>query len=109
MLYNKKYMKSFVAPEKLKTLNNKVYEKGLVDREHLIEFLTYIDTNDAQSIITEVKNWLQNLHDDPHFNKIRFPQGDIDAVIGDLDSYGRVQAEHILQFKQNSNKIIPQS
>lgn len=98
-----------VDPAKVKELNAKIFDKASVDREHLMEFLTLIDTNDAQSIITEVKNWLQNLHDDPTFDKIRFPQGDIDAVIGDLDSYGRVQAEHILQFKQNSNKIVPQS
>lgn len=100
---------SEVNPDKVKELNAKVYNKTSVDREHLMEFLTLIDTNDAQTIIREVKNWLQNLHDDPAFDKIRFPQGDIDAVIGDLDSYGRVQPEHILQFKQSSNKIIPQS
>lgn len=100
---------SFVDQDKVNTLNDKVYEKASVDREHLMEFLTLIDTNDAQAIITEVRNWLQSLHDNPKFDKVRFPTGDIDAVIGDLDSYGRVQPKTILQFKQSSSRTVPMS
>lgn len=101
--------KSYVNPDKIKELNAKVFERGHVDREHLLEFLTLIDTNDADSIIREVKKWLTELHDDSHYDKVIFPQGDIDAVIGDLDSYGRVQPETILQFKQASSHAIPPS
>lgn len=101
--------KSYVNPDKVKELNAKVYERGHIDREHLLEFLTLIDTNDAQSIIAEVRKWLTSLHDDPTYSKVVFPQGDIDAVIGDLDSYGRVQSETILQFKQASSHALPPS
>lgn len=101
--------KTYVNPDKLEELNAKVFERGYVDREHLLEFLSAIESNDADTIIREVKNWLTALHEDPHYDKVRFPQGDIDAVIGDLDSYGRLQAETVLQFKQNSNKTLPVS
>ena len=93
--------------KKLDKLNKKIYEKALVDREHLLEFLTLIPTNDAQAIIKAVKGWLKKLNDDPKFDKVVFPTGDIDAVIGDLDSYGRVQPETILKFKDNPNKVLP--
>lgn len=98
---------SFVNSEQVAQLNDKVYEHGGVDREHLLEFLTLIDTNDALIIIKEVKQWLTMLHDNPKFDKVVFPKGDIDAIIGDLDSYGRVQAETIMAFKQQSNKMLP--
>lgn len=88
-------------------LNEKVKARGYVDREHLTEFLTLLSTNDAQTIIKEVKAWLQFLHDSPEFAGVTFPKGDIDAVISDLDSYGRLQPETILQFKQTSNKVPP--
>lgn len=99
--------KSFVDPKKVQAINDKVYERGLIDREHLLEFLTIIETSDAKVIITEVKNWLQALHEDSKYDKVNFPQGDIDSIIGDLDSYGRVQADTIMEFKQNSNKVPP--
>lgn len=98
-----------VDRDKVSKLNDKVYENGGIDREHLLEFLTLIDTNDAPEIIAEVKNWLTKLHDDPKYTKVRFPKGDIDAIIGDLDSYGRVQPETILQFKQSSSRTVPMS
>lgn len=98
-----------VDRDKVSTLNDKVYENGGIDREHLLEFLTLIDTNDATTVIAEVKNWLTKLHEDPKYTKVRFPQGDIDAIIGDLDSYGRVQPETILQFKQSSSRTVPMS
>lgn len=99
-------MADIVDADKLKKLNDKVYECGLIDREHLLEFLTLIDTNDSLVIINEVNKWLTGLHEDPKYDKISFPNGDIDAVLGDLDSYGRVQPETILQFKQSSNKEL---
>jgi hypothetical protein len=102
-------MPSFVNPDKVSALNEKVYEKASIDREHLMEFLTLIDTNDAQSIIQEVKKWLTDLHDDPKFDKIHFPKGDIDAIIGDLDSYGRIQSEHLFEYKANSSRTVPMS
>lgn len=100
---------SFVEQDKVDTLNEKIYERGVVDREHLMEFLTYVKTTDDKIIISEVNKWLQSLHNDPKFNKVSFPKGDIDAVISDLDSYGKVSGETILQFKQNSNKTLPLS
>lgn len=100
---------SLINDKDLEQLNTEVYEKGLVDREHLLKFLSLIPTNDATVIIKEVQDWLSNLHKDPKYDKISFPQGDIDAVIGDLDSYGRVQPLTIQQFKQTSNKAPAQT
>ncbi len=98
---------SFIDPNRVKKLNDKIYERGMVDREHLLEFLANLNTNDAETIVTEVKTWLTILHDDPKYDKIVFPDKDIEAVLGDLDSYGRVQAETILKFKEQSNKTLP--
>jgi hypothetical protein len=98
--------KSFVNPDKLKEVNAKVMDKGYVDREHLLEFLTSIETTDSKSIVKEVQKWLTDLHDDPSYKNVRFPQGDIDAIISDLDSYGRVQAGTILKFKASSSRTL---
>lgn len=95
--------------DKLDKLNRKVKDKGFIDREHLMEFLTLIPSNNADHIIEHTKNWLQNLHDDPEYDKIVFPKGDIDAVLGDLDSYGRVATDTILKFREHSNKVPPMS
>lgn len=97
---------SLVNPDKLKELNDKIYENAGVDRTHLLEFLTLVETSDGQQIVEAVKQWLADLHDDPKFDKVLFPKGDIDAILGDLDSYGRVQAETIMQFKENSNRTM---
>lgn len=94
--------KSKVDPEALKALNEDVKKREHVDREHLLHFLSLIPTNEAEHIILEVKNWLQQLHDDPKFEKITFPRNRIDAIIGDLDSYGRVQASTIYNFKSKN-------
>ena len=99
---------STISDKELQTLNQAVKEKGFVDREHLMQFLALIPTNDATVIIKEVRDWLQFLHDNPEFATVTFPRGDIDAVIGDLDSYGRVQPLTIQQFKQDSNKVVEQ-
>jgi hypothetical protein len=92
----------------LQKINNDVWERGLVDREHLLKFLSLIPTNKAEVIIQSVRDWLRQLHNDPHYDKVHFAQGDIDAIIGDLDSYGRVQPLTIQRFKQSSNKAVPQ-
>lgn len=98
--------KSFVDEEKVATLNDKIYERGMIDRSHLLEFLSYIDTNDQQTIVKAVKDWLEGLHSDPKYSKVFFPQGDIQAILGDLDSYGRVQPDTIMQFKENSSRDL---
>ena len=100
---------STVDDTQLQTLNQKVKVKGFIDREHLLEFLTLIPTNDGKTIIQEVKNWLQSLHDDPTYDSIIFPNGDIDAILGDLDSYGKVSSDTIQQFKQTSNTVVAQT
>lgn len=98
---------SFLDKEKVAELNTKIYEQGYIDRADLMNFLTYIDTTDAKIIISEVQGWLQGLHDDPKYDKITFPKGDVEAILGDLDSYGKVSTETILQFKEQSNKTLP--
>lgn len=97
-----------IDDKELQKLNKEIKAKGYVDREHLMKFLTLIQTNDAKDIIREVKNWLEFLHNDPEYATVVFPQGDIDSILGDLDSYGRVQPLTIQQFKQDSNKVPPQ-
>lgn len=99
--------KNFVDQDKLNALNDEVYKRGAVDRAHLMDFLALVDTSDAEQIVKEVRAWLQNLHDDPKFSKVTFRDGDIDAILGDLDSYGRVQPETIMQYKQTSNRTLP--
>lgn len=99
--------KTRIAKKDLTTLEKKVYNRGHIDREHLLEFLTLLPTSDGQQIVEEVKSWLEKLHNDSKFDKVTFPQGDIDAIIGDLDSYGRVQPETILSFKERSNRTLP--
>lgn len=89
-------------------LNKKIYENGGVDRIHILEFLETIKTNDAKTIIREVQKWLENLHNDPKLSKVEFPHGDIQAIIGDLDSYGRVQAETIMEFKEKYPRTVNQ-
>lgn len=98
---------SFIDQEKLSALNDKVYERGHVDREHIMELLSLIKTNDAQSIIDIVKKWLIARHEDPKFDKVVFPEGDINAILSDLDSYGRVSAQNLAEFKGQSNKSLP--
>lgn len=96
-----------VDTDKVNALNEKVYEKGLVDREHLQEFLTFIETEDPKEIIREVKEWLTVLHQDSHFDKVTFPPGDIEATISNLDSYGRVKPEDLYEYRQNSSRVVP--
>lgn len=87
-------------------LNDKIYENGGIDRMHILEFLETIETNDGRAIVQKVQKWLESLHNDPHYSKVEFPTGDIQAILGDLDSYGRVQAETIQEFKQQYPKTV---
>lgn len=100
---------SIIKKSDLKLLNQDINLKGHVDREHLLKFLTLIPNTDGQVIVQEVRDWLQGLHDDPTYANVIFPQGDIDAILGDLDSYGKVSSQTIQQFKQTSNKVVPQT
>lgn len=100
---------SLVAKKDLDTLKAEIKTKGYLDREELLKFLTLIPTNDAPTIIKETQNWLNELHRDPDLPGVIFPQGDISSIIGDLDSYGRVQPSTIQDFKQTSTKAPPQT
>jgi|ERR1035437_1229041 hypothetical protein len=100
---------STITDADLQTLNEQVKTSGYVDREHLMKFLMLIPTNDGVTIVKEVKDWLQTLHNDPNFPTVTFFQGDINAVLGDLDSYGKVSTETIQRFKQNTNKAPAQT
>lgn len=99
---------SNIDQTELDKLNQQVKDKGFVDREHLLQFLQLIPTNNAPDIIKAVQDWLHYLHDSPDYSSVSFPQGDIDAVLGDLDSYGRVSTDTIMQFRQDSNKAVDQ-
>lgn len=98
-----------IDQKELDKLNQEVKDKGFVDREHLMNFLALIPTNNAPDIIKEVKNWLEFLHNSADYSNITFPEGDINAILGDLDSYGRVSTDTIMQFKQDSNKAVDQT
>lgn len=89
-------------------LNDKIYENGGVDRMHILEFLGTIETNDGKVIVQKVKKWLEDLHADPKYSKVEFPNNDILVILSDLDSYGRVQAETIQEFKEKYPKTVNQ-
>lgn len=80
-----------------------IWEKASVNREHILAFLRLLPTNDSRDLSTATTVWLQRLHADPHYSKISFPQvdgeygGGIDRIIGDLASYGRVTQETIIE------------
>jgi hypothetical protein len=100
---------SVVDAAELDKINEDVKARGYVDREHLTKFLSLVPTNEAEVIIQEVQTWLKALHDNPEYQTVTFPQGDINAVLGDLDSYGRVQPLTVQRFKQDSNKAVAQT
>jgi len=100
---------SKIKSEELQQLNDKVKSSGYVDREHLMEFLTLIPTNDGQHIVREVKQWLTTLHDSTDYATVTFPDDDINAIISDLDSYGKVSTNTILEFKQGHSKTVSMS
>lgn len=99
---------AIIDSKKLNKINANVFEKGVVDREHLLQFLESMTTSDGKQLADAVRGWLQDLHNDPKYSKIIFPSGDIDAIIGDLDSYGRLQPETILGLK-GAEKSVPTS
>lgn len=88
-----------IDQKKLDKLNDAVYQNGGVDREHILTFLTLVGTNDGRVIAEEMKKWLAGLHKDPKYDKVNFPQGDIDQIVSDLDSYGRVQPDPLIEFR----------
>lgn len=84
-----------------------IWQKGSVNREHLLAFLKLIPTSDGAAVKSAVEVWLRRLHDDPHYSKISFPVESgtdslgvpgsaIDRVLSDLTNYGRVTHETVL-------------
>jgi len=98
---------SKIVPDELQKLNDDVKQTGHVDREHILKFLQLIPTNDGVHIIQEVQKWLTDLHNDPTYDTVVFPQNDIQAIIADLDSYGHVSTETVLRFKEQYGKQVP--
>ena len=96
--------KDWVNSEKLTALNDTIAKRGSVDREDILTVLKLVDTTDATIIVEEIKSWLKSLSDNPKFVNITLPDADIDAVLGDLGSYGVVQSITILKLKDNSNR-----
>lgn len=73
-----------------------VWQKGSLNREHLFQFLRLLPNNDSDAVSEATKAWLTKMHQDPKYSNVVFPQGDIDRVLSDLDSYGRVTHETLL-------------
>ena len=78
-----------------------IWNKGTLDRTHLFNFLKLIPTSDGQDIKAAVNAWLSRLHKDPHFSKISFHQTTIDRVLSDLESYGHVTHETVIDAKSS--------
>jgi predicted Rossmann fold nucleotide-binding protein DprA/Smf involved in DNA uptake len=101
---------STIDKTKLDAINEQVKAREHVDREHVKAVLEAIPTNEAKVIVEEIKHWLEELHNSKDFPKVVFPKGHIDAIIGDLESYGRVQPDTIYrEYAQKSNQEVPQS
>ena len=98
---------SKVSSEDLYKINNSIYTKGYIDREHILQFLQSVPTTDGPHIVKEVKHWLTSLHNDPKYSMVSFPGDDINAVISDLDSYGHISSETVLKFKEEHGKSRP--
>lgn len=99
-------MSSIVPQDKLDLLNADVKTRGHVDREHLMQFLSLIPSNDSHQIVAEVKAWLTALHENPEYDKINFPGDDINSILTDLDSYGHVQASTLYKLKEQHAKEV---
>lgn len=78
-----------------------IYAKGSLNRDHLLAFLRLAPTSDSQDLSTATRQWIQRLHDDPYYSKVTFPQGDIDRITSDLESYGHITHETILGAEPN--------
>lgn len=83
-------------PVALADIEADVYEQGAVNRTHILDFLRLLPTNDGQAVAQAVRDWLEKLHNDPTYDRVFFPQGDIDRILGDLDSYGRLLHETVI-------------
>lgn len=81
----------------LQDIEASVKAGGTLTRNHLLAFLELINTSDSNQISAQVKAWLTKLHEDPTYTTVVFPQGDIDRVLEDLASYGRLQPNTILE------------
>lgn len=90
-----------------------IWERASVNREHILAFMRLIPTSDSTALSTAIRQWLQRLHDDPHFSKVSFPQeslsGDlgvhghgIDRILEDLAGYGRVTHETLIDAPANT-------
>ena len=91
-----------IDKSELEKLKADINDRGHLDREHIVKFLELIPTNDGDTIVKEIKQWLYDLHHDDSLPNVTFPQGDIEAILSDLDSYGRVQPDTILKYKQTN-------
>lgn len=74
----------------LQEIEADVYQNGAVNRNHVLEFLKLQPTSDQVTITAALKNWLEKLHNDPYYSKVRFPTGDVERILSDLESYGYV-------------------
>lgn len=81
---------------KLADVEQDIWQQGVVNREHLLDFLRLLPTSDTLAIRAAVKDWLLKLHHDPKFSKVSFPEGDISRILDDLASYDRVRHETII-------------
>lgn len=100
---------STIPESDLKKLNQNVLKRGYIDREDMLTFLTLIPTNDGQTILEEVEDWLNDLHANPLYGNVSFIMGDISAIVGDLSSYGRVKPETILHLQGSSIRNMVKS
>ncbi len=84
-----------------------IWEKGSLNREHVLAFVSLLPDNDAANLRVAVKQWLGKLNDDPRLTKIFFipetttnqfgvHQNPADRILADLDNYGRIQHETII-------------
>jgi hypothetical protein len=96
----------WIDTTKLDKLNASIKKNGTLDRQDILNFLTYIDTTDANVIVTELRSWLSELHNNTEFPSLKFTDQDINDVIGDLDSYGVIQSDTILKFKEISSRNL---
>lgn len=94
-------------PMTLEDIQNDIYQQGVVTRGHLLEYLKLQDTSDNAEIARRVRDWLEGLHADPYYSKVRFQYDGVNAILGDLASYGRVMPETIMGNPQAETKIEP--
>ncbi len=74
-----------------------IYKRGSVNREHVLEFLKNQPTTNATHLEEAIEAWLKQISDNPKYSKVVFGDDQIEKVVDDLNSYGRVQPETILE------------